>query len=603
MFTANSQQLEFNWFIQAGGPSWDVVSDMKETPDSQIVITGAFYDSINFQNEILVSKGDRDIFVAGYSLNGRLNKALSIGGPGYEYVKKIAVSNQSTILLPIQFEDQLEVEGEKVEAEYSKNVLVTCLDENLEISSIFKIGGNKELDITSLEFSPDSSFYLSGWFTDSLFIDEATYISNGGSDIFICKISSEGKLEWSILLGKSGDDKDAIVTHFQNGSNYILGSRNEPVEGKNELKSEKKMKSLFISDVNTNSDENNSELLYPIEGVSVKPVSILKDSSFLWVLANFKYSAVVSNTPVNSAGRSDILLVKYNTADKTVSYCRLGGPGNEEATGFAKSGDYLTITGFFSDSLVFADKSIVSDKFGSDVFIATVSSECEPGNIKSFSGIGNDFPVSYLTSESGIYLTGEFKNELVIGNATLTSLGDRDIFLARVENCSARITTAITSSVIDDLTDSFGWELDAGEGYTDYCWGDSISFSRYYTVNEPGSYEVIMTDSLGCIHSGQIVLDATKSARIEPDKDVQNFKLYPTVTSDFVYWEPSSVWGNNKVTVKVYDPVGRVSCTIELQELVATTYSINLSKEHEGIYFVEISGEGFREVSKVLVKK
>jgi hypothetical protein len=41
----------------------------------------------------------------------------------------------------------------------------------------------------------------------------------------------------------------------------------------------------------------------------------------------------------------------------------------------------------------------------------------------------------------------------------------------------------------------------------------------------------------------------------------------------------------------------------ELGFLIQQAYSLDLSGETEGVYMIEISGEGFREISKVMVKK
>ncbi|MBN2763505.1 MAG: hypothetical protein JXR41_10470, partial [Bacteroidales bacterium] len=83
---ANSQQMQFDWIARAGGPGWDIVTDMAEMPGGNMAVSGAFYDSIFFSSDTLVSRGSRDVFLAIYKADGTPAKAVSFGGEGYDYV-------------------------------------------------------------------------------------------------------------------------------------------------------------------------------------------------------------------------------------------------------------------------------------------------------------------------------------------------------------------------------------------------------------------------------------------------------------------------------------------------------------------------------------
>ncbi len=608
LFAANSQQMEFSWITQAGGPGWDIVTDIAELPDGQIVMTGSFYDKISFGGDTLVSNGERDIFIARYSADGTLNKVISLGGSGYDYVKKIVITGRSGIILPIQFDRELRLGEKEFKGKYLNNVVVSCFDKNLEPTNNFMAGSNGEFGITSLKMSPDSGFYFSGWFNDTLTIDNKMYVSKGGSDIFMGKASGKGKPEWIKHFEGEGNDRQNAFWVDEHDMNYVTGTTTAGCFG-----SEKKPKParldkegnyLFLSQVDDSGNTGN--VLYPVSGISVEPAGLLKDSTFLWLLANFEYSAFIGGAEVVSYGKNDVLLIKYNLTDHSANWCQLGGFGNEKANGLVKSGDGIMITGQYADSIVFAGKTIVSDRRGPDVFIAAVDNNCKPKNIVSFRGVGMDFPCSVLASGSGIFLAGEFNDTLVAGETILASAGEEDIFLARIENCSAKNPLKITMEMADHAGKNQSWELDAGEGFTTYSWDDSTSLGRYYIVEAPGTFKVEVTDSLGCFYSGEITLDGTKSAQMEEDEpglQERPFKIYPTITSGMVYWEPASAWIKNKATVRVYDPSGKVNQITEIQELTTAVYRVNFAAKAEGAWFVEVSGDGFREISKVIVKR
>jgi hypothetical protein len=602
-FSANSQQMEISWITRAGGTGWDIVADMVELPNGQIVMTGSFYDKISFGGDTLFSNGERDIFIGRYNADGSSDKAVSFGGPGYDYVKNITLKARSGIVLPVQFNSELWIKGQSFKGDYLNNIVVAGFDKNLEPDGSFLLGSNGSFGINSLVTTPDSGFSFSGWFSDSLLVDSKTYIPEEGGDIFTGSVSDYSAIEWSKQLGKANQENsrtNAFATKGR-GINYIAGitTGSSCIEKATGSVEQNRYLSLYPVD----NEGNTGDILYPVHGLSLEPVKVFADSSFLWILVNFNYSAFINKTEIVSLGKGDVLLIKYNLKDHSSEWCQLGGYGNEKATGLVKSGDNMIVAGQFADSLTFAGKTVVPGRQGPDVFIASVNENCVAENIITFSGPGMDFPCAVIASGSGIYVAGEFRDSLVAGETVLVSAGEEDIFLARIENCGAKKPLEIIATPVDKQ----GWELDAGKGFVNYAWDGNLSSGRYCIVEAPGTFQVEVTDSTGCFYREKITLGTTKSAQINQEDEQliaeRPFKIYPTITSGVVYWEPASVWLKGKATVRVYDPLGRIISTFDIIELEPVTYNTDLRATTEGTYMVEISGDGFREVSKVVLKK
>ena len=83
----------------------------------------------------------------------------------------------------------------------------------------------------------------------------------------------------------------------------------------------------------------------------------------------------------------------------------------------------------------------------------------------------------------------------------------------------------------------------------------------------------------------------------------QGFRLFPSITSGLVNWEPATSWEKGKTNVRVFDSTGKQISYTEINKMDYRTYQIDFSSEPEGTYVVEVSGTGFREISKVMVKK
>jgi hypothetical protein len=282
----------------------------------------------------------------------------------------------------------------------------------------------------------------------------------------------------------------------------------------------------------------------------------------------------------------------------------LAGLGNEAATGLVKSGNQVIVAGSFTDEITFAGKTVKTEEFGTDIFIAAFDEDCTPASLVTFKGNQSEFTCSIISSGTGIYLAGEFTGTLSLDDATFTSQGDEDIFIARIENCKAKQPLHILVTDYAINKSSNGWKLDAGTGFSEYMWDGGLSETQELVVSNPGEYKVTVVDKDGCVYTDSISLMTKKSASINVDlKEPHSFSLYPTLTNNNVYWSPSSEWVSMTANVKVFDVTGKIVIRQEIPQVDDMEYQIDLSSHPEGPYVVEVSGQGFRQTSKIVLKK
>ncbi len=601
---ANCQQMKFNWISQIGGPGWDVVTDIVELPEGHLAIAGAFYESIGCQSDTLQSKGSRDIFIAIFNTDGNLEKLTSIGGEGFDYAKKIEATKNG-LIVPVRFNYTTEIFDHTFENNFANNILITWLDKELNLTNDLLISGSKEFDITEIKSLPDGSCIFSGWFSDTLRIEDQIYISKGGKDSFIGKLSSKGEQQWFKHI--KGDEDDLITSLTSNEAGdtfYFCGTTDKGCFPGVEIPqtTEGGQKYLFIAEVGEKGEMINFK--YVLSGTDIVPLEIIDDSMSIWVLANFKNNVTIDEKQkIPAQGKSNALLFKFNFSDSISVHFRIGGQGNIQANQLVRSGKRLMITGQYSGKVIFGATTVESATKGTDIFIALIDDNCTPSEIFSFTGENNEFPCSAFATKSGVFVTGEFKEKMKVENTELLSAGKEDIFLARIENCSDKNSPSIEVNILGENEDETVWELDAGPEFLTYIWNDGLSSSRYLITNQTGDYNVMVKDFFGCSYSSGINLVTEKSSQIKPDAVAVRFKVYPTVTPDFVYWEPATTWENLPATVSVFDSLGRKISQQKLERIKPQVYSVNLSGETNGTYLLKISGEGFHEISKVTLKK
>jgi hypothetical protein len=95
-----------------GGGGLDVAYAIKELQDYSILLTGFYFNTADFDPDITVaslnSNGFADLFVATYDSMGAYRSVFGCGGPGFDFVRNVAVTNNNAILIAGGFEQTVD---------------------------------------------------------------------------------------------------------------------------------------------------------------------------------------------------------------------------------------------------------------------------------------------------------------------------------------------------------------------------------------------------------------------------------------------------------------------------------------------------------------
>ena len=98
-----SPEGAFLWSFRAGGQSADYVTGLALDADQNLVITGYYYDAINFGDTTLISSGSSDIFLAKFSTDGDLLWATTAGGSSSDQSRSASCDPEGNILISGSF--------------------------------------------------------------------------------------------------------------------------------------------------------------------------------------------------------------------------------------------------------------------------------------------------------------------------------------------------------------------------------------------------------------------------------------------------------------------------------------------------------------------
>ncbi len=136
---------------------------------------------------------------------------------------------------------------------------------------------------------------------------------------------------------------------------------------------------------------------------------------------------------LSSAGLADVFLVKYSPSGQHLWSQRFGGSGNDTGMAVATDGTgNVFVTGSFEGSVNFGGGSLTSSG-QRDIFVAKYSATGQHLWSKKFGSTGDEVGYGLAVDSLGdVVLSGKFQNSVNFGGTALTSAGGDDIFLVKL---------------------------------------------------------------------------------------------------------------------------------------------------------------------------
>ncbi|MDD3577798.1 MAG: SBBP repeat-containing protein, partial [Candidatus Cloacimonetes bacterium] len=154
-----------------------------------------------------------------------------------------------------------------------------------------------------------------------------------------------------------------------------------------------------------------------------------------YVTGSFEGTAVFGSTTLASSGQSDIFVAKMDSNGNWLWAKKAGGSSYDYGYGIAvDSSGNSYVTGNFSDSAVFGSTTLTSSG-DYDIFVAKIDSNGIWLWAQKAGGSNYDYGYGIAVDSSGnSYVTGYFSGSASFGSTTLTSSGYEDIFVAKIDS-------------------------------------------------------------------------------------------------------------------------------------------------------------------------
>jgi gliding motility-associated-like protein len=202
--TKYSEQGAMLWVKKFGGNFSDRAYDIQVNSQNEVVVTGQFFGTVNFDGFSLQSvSNSKDIFLVKLSPSGDVLWAISEGGPMAENVYSLAVDSQDNIIMTGQFQGTAEFGGQSFTSlinpqlgTYSYDIFVSKYNNNG--SAIWAISGAAPYEDRGMALITDNqnNIYLAGQFSENMTLSGQNVSNTAFNAGFLAKLSPAGNLLW-----------------------------------------------------------------------------------------------------------------------------------------------------------------------------------------------------------------------------------------------------------------------------------------------------------------------------------------------------------------------------------------------------------------------
>lgn len=328
---------------------------------------------------------------------------------------------------------------------------------------------------------------------------ETTDLSD--TDVFIARMDAAGGFIWADSAGGFGSDRGMAIDVAPEGNACLTGYFSSQAEFDQIQLSAVGIQDIFAAEINADGD---FIWVSNAGGTGItddKGWGIAVDSSgSVYISGIFSGTAYFGDIELVSLGVNDVYIAKLDTDGNYLWAIRAGGLGKDECYRIAvDDNDDIFIAGRFYYTGYFGDFTIIPDYGDCAIFIAKLDKD---GNFIWVQMAGcTSFCCAYaldVDPEGNCYIGGSFYDTAYFGDIEMTSAGEADVFIARLDQEGNFIWVSTGAGLKWDYL----YGIDAGDNYI-YITGNFgknyIDFGdiRLYSLPNGGTIFVSKLDKDG----------------------------------------------------------------------------------------------------------
>lgn len=188
-----------------------------------VFIAGTFAGTADFGLEPLTTVFERDIFVAKFDAEGHSSWSKRLGGWGVYSVSNIAVDASGAVFITGDFGGELDVGNEVFLTQGETDAFLAKLDADGNPLWGKRFGDERGQQAGGVAVDGTGDVLLTGSFAGTIDVGGALLTSSGGKDVFLAKLDSSGNRLWSKRFGDTNDQEATGIAVDGNGDVLLIG--------------------------------------------------------------------------------------------------------------------------------------------------------------------------------------------------------------------------------------------------------------------------------------------------------------------------------------------------------------------------------------------
>ena len=209
---------KIDWVIESVGNKDQTGNTLGVDKTGNVWWAGRFDGNVDMDPGLaqfkLYSQGFSDVFIGKYSPSGKFIWAGTIGGLGEDFVSSIEIDSKNDVLLAGSFKQNIDLNpGISIKEFNSKGDFDFYMIKTDSAGNFLwgKTVGSDSTDIlNSITLDKDDNIYATGSYFGKVDFNPGqtaqNAVSKGESDIFICKLNSNGQTNWVKSMGSEYKD-------------------------------------------------------------------------------------------------------------------------------------------------------------------------------------------------------------------------------------------------------------------------------------------------------------------------------------------------------------------------------------------------------------
>ena len=592
----------FIWSLSIGGISGDASYSIHFDGLDHIYITGYFSGTVDFNPGVdvfeLTSMGSGDCFILKLDTDGNFVWAKSFGDGLLDIGVEITTDEVGNVYTTGTYQGTVDFNPGvgifDITSNGEQDVFIQKLNSAGEFIWAKSIGGAAEDGVETIAVDAIENIYLGGKFEGSCDFNPDlgvySYTSNGLFDGYVLKLNTDGSFDWAIQNGGSSQETVFSVKIDTEDNIYVAGSFMNTVDFQPGVgvfeKTSNGSRDVFVQKL-----DNEGDLIW-VKTFGGSGWDQLKDmeirdevflTGYFVETVDFDPNGGVLN--LTSNGSADVFILKLNLSGNLIWAKAFGGSGYEEGFGISvsSSNDLFSI-GTFENTVDFnpnEDEFDLTSNGEYDIFILKLN-DCSPNATTDV--------INSCISYTWINGTTYYEDN---NSATVT--------LTNMLGCDSVVTLDLTINEVDIATTAIGGVLTSNATGATYQWldcNDAFSeiagaINQTYTPIDDGDYAVKVTIG-SCTDTSECI--AIDGVGLTDNNNLSQIHLYPNPNNGFFNINLDQV---QATLIQISSANGTIIYSNSTNLTGIHQIALNISA---GLYFVDILTESGTYQMKLVVE-